>query len=228
MWLTARKLSEFESPVVFAPHDPHVVFGWRDLSGSPIRAQQSTIGLQPIHDSTGYNGHPTIVFDGGDDYLKLPTLTAPFDAGLSLFMAVQQEKVGGCSSFFEASNGPLLDAIGLGQVNGALTYQVGDTTLSEASAGLLVGTPQLVAVVHEPGRSARLRIDGEPAGEAVLDVPVRRAREQAFLGRSLDAACTGFAGRMSEVMLYHRAVNDEELLQIERFIRVRWELSAPD
>lgn len=209
LWLNAEAAIE----------NPSLV--WKDWTAS-IPVTQTASNLVPKLDPAGFNGKPTGVFDGVDDYLNLPPMKANFAGGLSIFMAVQQDRSGFCTTFFDASNGPELDDIALGQVGGALLYEVYQTYIDDSTHKALLGVPQVVVAVHETSQEAHLRSNSLSEGELLMGLPAPVTREQVFLGRSLYGSCVPFAGRISEILLYERAVSDAELTRIEGYLQMRW------
>ena len=200
-----------------------VVSKWEDASGHARHALQTATNLRPKLAATGFNGKPAIVFDGTDDYLKLPTLPGNFENGLSAFVVAQQDADdGGCAGFFEASNGPEIDDIHIGVWQGAMQYEIFDHDLHPVDYPVLVGKPELLAAVHQPSTLAQLRRNSNSLGDAQMPLPITKEREQVFLARTAYGECHAMPAHIAEVLLYSRAVTDDELVSIETYLQKKW------
>jgi hypothetical protein len=202
-----------------------VVAKWEDASGHARHALQTATNLRPVRDAHGLHDKPAIVFDGTDDYLKLPALPANFEKGLSAFLVAQQDADvddGGCAGFFEASNGSEIDDIHIGVWQGAMQYEVFDQELHPTDYPVLIGAPELLGVVHQPSTAVQFRRNSNSLGEAQVPLPVTIERNQVYLGHTAYANCLALPGRLSEVLLYSRAVSDDELVGIESYLQKKW------
>lgn len=204
-----------------------VVSVWKDRSANKRDALQTAINYRPKLGSAGLGGKPAIVFDGNDDYLKLPSLPGDFSHGVSIFTVSQQDVDDGtCTAFFEASNGPEIDDVHLGAWQGALQYEIAAEYLHATEQPLLVGTPQLLAVVHQTSESLQLRRDSNALGEDSFALPTTIPRQDVFIGRTDYADCTPYNGSISELLVYSRAVSDAELIEIETYLQKKWACCA--
>jgi hypothetical protein len=199
-----------------------VVSGWKDSSGHSRNALQTASNYRPTLVSDALSGKPAVVFDGVDDYLKLPALTLDFSAGFSAFIALQQDDTDVCDAFFEASNGPEIDDLHVGIWEGSMQYEVGDPFLHATDYQLDFGTPELLSVVQQPSGPVQARRNANGLGEGDFPVPGSMRREQAFIGHSLYRDCGSFKGRIGELLIYSRAVSDEELVDIESYLQTKW------
>ncbi len=200
-----------------------VVAKWEDASGHARHALQTATNLRPKLDAQGLNGKPAIVFDGTDDYLKLPTLPGDFSKGVTAFVVAQQDSDNGsCAGFFEASNGPEIDDVHVGFWQGAMQYEVADQYLHATDYPLVVGKPELIAVVHETSTAVQLRRNSSSLGDSQFPLPATKAREQVYIARTAYADCVAMAGRIGELVLYSRAISDDELINIETYLQKKW------
>lgn len=71
---------------------------WNDKSGNARNASQSTPGNRPSYQATGFNGKPTVRFDGINDQLDLVQFAQV--SGQQIFMVVDTSLIG--SDFREA------------------------------------------------------------------------------------------------------------------------------
>lgn len=201
-----------------------VVAGWKDRSGNARHAAQTAVNYRPKLVADGFNGKPTVLFDGEGTYLKLPTLPGDFTRGVSIFAIGQQEADDGtCMSLFEASNGPEVDDVHLGTWENALLYEVYADTLHPTGTPLLLGKPQLLAAIHQMNTGVQLRRNSNGVGEGNVALPVTIPRELVYLGNTEYATCKRYAGSLSEILVYSRGVNDEELVEIEAYLQKKWD-----
>lgn len=204
------------------------VSGWADQSGHHRDALQTAGNLRPKLVDGALAGKPAVVFDGSPtegDYLKLPTLDASFAQGVSMFVAGQEASetdAQPCEGFFEASNGPEVDDIHIGTWQKSLIFEVYQLYINDTSFPLLFDKPQLVSAVLDVNRVAQVRRNTNHVGEGELDLPVDVPRTEVFLGRSLYKECVPLHGVIGEVIVYSRAVSDQELVQIESYLQQRW------
>ena len=201
-----------------------VVAGWKDRSGNARHAAQTALNYRPKLVADGFNGKPTVVFDGQDRYLKIPTLPGDFTRGVSIFAIGQQEAdEGPCTGLFEASNGPEIDDVHLGTWDNALLYEVYADTMHPTDEPLLLGKPQLLAAVQQMNTGVQLRRNSNGVGEGNLALPATIARELVYLGKTEYSNCKPYDGRLSEILVYSRGVNDAELVEIEAYLQKKWD-----
>jgi hypothetical protein len=201
-----------------------VVSVWKDRSAHKRDALQTAVNYRPNFGSNVLNGKAAIVFDGADDYLKLPSLPGDFSHGVSIFTVAQHAvDDGSCTAFFEASNGAEIDDVHLGAWQSALQYEVDVNYLHPTDQPLLVGTPQLLGVVHQTSESLQLRRNSSALGEASFALPVTIPRQDVFIGRTDYKDCTAYNGSVGELLVYSRAVSDAELIEIESYLQKKWD-----
>jgi hypothetical protein len=200
-----------------------LVAGWKDNSGHARNALQTAANYRPRLDMTALNGMPALVFDGTDDYLKVPSLPGDFSHGVSIFAAMQQATDPGiCTGFFEASNGPELDDVHLGVWESAMLYEVADSYFKAADYPLVLGKPEVLAAVHQTTGALQIRRDSNALGESTFALPVVVPREQVLIGSTAYAECTPLNGNIGELVVYSRAVSDAELIEIETYLQKKW------
>jgi hypothetical protein len=200
-----------------------VVATWKDRSAHQRDALQTAVNYRPKLGKSALGGKAAIVFDGVDDYLKLPALPGDFSHGVSIFVVAQQDADdGSCSGFFEASNGSEVDDLHLGFWQGALQYEVFENYLHPTDQGLIVGKPELLAVVHQTTETAQLRRNSNAVDEDKLLLPKTIAREDVYIGHSDYTDCKAYPGSIGELLVYSRAVSDAELIEIESYLQAKW------
>lgn len=204
-----------------------VVASWKDRSGHGRDALQTAVNYRPKFVNDAFAGKAGIVFDGEDDYLKVPALPGDFSHGMSIFFAGQQEtNPDSCTAFFEASNDAEVNDVHLGVWDGVPLYEVLENIVHPVDHPILLGQPELLAVVHQATRAVQMRRNSAGLGEGTFDVPETIPREQVFIGRSLYGGCQTFHGSVAELLVYNRGVTDPELVAIESYLQTKWTCCA--
>jgi hypothetical protein len=207
--------------------DGHVQV-WQDQSGNLNNANQAGVSLRPAYLATGFNGRPTLEFDGQGQFLKFPDGFGDFSQGLTGFI-VAKPSASECASMVELSNGSEIDDIALGMWQNKWTYEVEVPYLQLGSVDL--ERFSLYAVNHPPAGATELRIDGSTLNTLEMPVPVVPAsgiRQHDFVGHTLYGGCNYFKGQISEIILYSRSLNHSELSAIEEYLDAHWALSEQD
>jgi hypothetical protein len=201
-----------------------VVTVWKDRSGHQRDARQTAANYRPKLDQSALNGKAAVVFDGVDDYLKLPALPGDFSQGLSIFVMAQQDSDDGrCAGFFEASNGPEIDDVHLGFWEGLMQYEISSDQLHPLDQPILLNAPELLAVVHQTTLGVQMRRNSNGLGETSFALPAVAERTDVFIGHSDYTLCKAFPGRIAELLVYSRAVDDAELIDIESYMQKKFD-----
>jgi hypothetical protein len=195
---------------------------WKDSSSHRRNAFQSEAAWCPELASDVVGGKSAVVFDGDDDFLELAPLDADFTGGVSIFAVSLQTATGTCDGLFEASNGREIEDLHLGTWNAAPLYEVGDSYLHAADAPTVSGVPDLLTALHYPDTTVQLRRNSATLLEGEVALPPLVTRDEVLIGSSLYDVCTPWAGAIAELLVYSRAVEDEELVEIETYLQKKW------
>jgi hypothetical protein len=197
-----------------------VVDKWEDGSGASNHATQSANNVRPLLVAEAFGSRPAIEFDG-EDFLRLPEGFSDFSKGLSVFAFTQFDAMTTCSALFHLGNGPEVDDIELGQFNGDFLYEVADQyPVSDLFA---FGTPALMTLVHRPTTSVEMRWNQDLGANPTVTLPAAVTRTENVVGRSLYVDCSSMGGKLAELILYNRAVSDDELVEIELYLQQRYD-----
>ena len=201
--------------------DVDSVTEWADQSSAGSDATQSVLDLRPrlLSAGAGIGGIPSVEFDGADDFLTLPSGFGDFTDGISIFVVALLHTTDQCSAMLQFSNGSEVDDITLGQYNGQVLYEVADEYFG--GEAFPVGSAQLFALVHAPDGAFVLRRNGRPSSEGMSMLPAEIERTQNSVGNNNYSGCQTFPGLIAEVLIYDRAVANDELFTIERYLRDR-------
>jgi hypothetical protein len=199
--------------------DP-VVSAWADQSPSHFDARQSVAGKQPKWLLDGASGRAAVVFDD-DDYLSLPAGFTDFSRGVSAFGVAQIASTASCADILFLSNGPEIDDVSFGRHNGKAHYEVysGDLPGDDFPT---VG-PQMLSVVHGTDWNMALRLNGAPFATSNFEPPATILRLSNVVGRSLYQECGSINGAIYEILLYGRALDPGERVEVESYLQKRWD-----
>ena len=204
--------------------DGHVQL-WQDQSSNQTNAAQAGLNLRPAYLATGFNGRPTLEFDGQGQFLKFADGFGDFSEGLTGFI-VARPTASQCTTMVELSNGSEIDDISLGLWEDQWAYEVQATYVQSGHVDL--ERFSLYAVNHPPAGATELRIDGSTLKTLEMALPVVPAtgiRVNNFVGHTLYGDCHYFEGQISEIILYSRSLSHSELTGIETYLDAHWALS---
>ena len=203
---------------------------WLDQSGNQLDATQISPNFRPKYLATGFDGKPTIEFDGQSQFLKFADGFGDLGRGLTAFIVAKPTN-SDCASMVEFSNGSEVEDIAFGMWQNKWTYEVAANFVQNGAVDN--SNFSLYSLVHRAVGSVDLRNNGNLLANVSFDVPAvpeSKSRANNFIGHTLYADCGYFQGQISEIILYARPVTDKELLNIEAYLSQRWSLvgtSAP-
>lgn len=199
------------------------VTSWQDSSGNHRDAGQIALNYQPTLLPAGLAGKAAVVFDGVDDFLKLGALDVDFSAGVSIFIAMQQESTGNCDGYFEASTDSEQNDLHFGDWMDSFNYEVLEDVVQDTQYPVVLHQPQIAVAVQSATGWVQLRRNGNGAGERKSHLPERVERTQVFIGKTLYGNCSFLDGSVGELLLYNRGMADAELLAVEQYLRTKWD-----
>jgi hypothetical protein len=202
---------------------------WRDGSGGGRDAVAPADDLAPFVVSNGLGGRSAVRFDGGLRHLQLPDGTTPAGNGsYTVFVA------GSWDNTAATYNGVL----GWGGIYGAhLLVNPGghifhwfgfEGSSRVASPGVPNAAPAILTYVYAsvgraPGTLA-VYVNGTPLANAPAREPRDAESEGITLGRAPDFFGTNnpMLGYLGEVLVYGRALSDDEMDAVHEHLRQRW------
>jgi hypothetical protein len=196
---------------------------WADQSGKRRHATQTVADQRPKRVSVS-GSRSMIEFDGSDDTLSLADGFDDFEAGASFFAVVEVLGMPTCSSLLHLSNGLEEEDVDFGIRGYSLAYEVSDSYFNGPEAYDL--TQRIIAeIIHRTTTDglAELRVDGEYLHADTVVTPMVTTRYDNFIGRSLYEACSPLHARIGEILLYDRALADSERVEVEGYLRSRWQ-----
>ncbi len=176
----------------------------------------------PKIEADEYLGH-CLVFDGPDDYLKLPSMNADYSQGLTIMAWVYYDQIqqGVCACIIDLGNGEGHDNIFL-EVKGPDKFYAGVYAGTRPDADKRVLVPDaleprcwmhLALTIDAQGYAIPYK-DGHPLLEESkkmqLNRPQNVQRDSNFIGRS-NWDNEGFAGKMAHLRHYNRVLSADEI-----------------
>lgn len=224
LWLAADRGVEEEDGAVSR---------WEDQSGNDNTATQGIPGARPSRSiAVGGTGGgaadggtaelPMVHFDGVNDALDLGPGFADFDEGLSFFAVARLAEDLDCPAILSFHNGAEEDDVCFARNGGAPIYEVSDSEIQGDPGTFAPMQTALLSVVHTPPDLAEIRLNGSFVKSGQLALPANHQRRNNFVGRTLYAGCPLFKGEIAEIILYRRAVREDERAQIEEYLQSRW------
>ena len=202
------------------------VQGWQDQSENHTDATQSSVNARPAYLATGFNGQPTLEFDGQGQFLKFAEGFGDFSKGLSGLIVAKPTK-SDCASMLEFSNGSEIDDIAMGVWDNEWGYEVGEASIQTGKVDHT--TFSLYGAIHRSSAPSDLRINGSALSTLQIPLPIlpsSKLRANNFVGHSLYVGnCGYFQGQISEIILYSRVLTTIELSAIEKYLDEHWTLS---
>ena len=208
--------------------DGHVQ-AWQDQSGNQTNATQPTANVRPAYLPTGFNGRPTLEFNGQGQFLKFAAGFGDFGKGLAGFVVAKPTKTA-CASILEFSNGMEIEDISVHVWEDKWSYEVGSAFIQTGHVDQ--ARFSLYSVNHRMNGNADLRIGSSVIGTLQMPLPVlptSGVRENNFVGHTLyGEGCEYFTGQISEIILYSRSLTINELTTIENYLDAHWALADQD
>jgi hypothetical protein len=195
------------------------VTAWADLSGHHTDAVQTDATKQPSVGSSGPSGRSAVMF-GNDDFMSLPAGFGDFSLGISIFVVFSAEPTTMCVDAIDLANGPEIDDITIGRHMGNVHYEVAADGIT--GDPIPIGTPALASVVHTPDGTAQLRANGSPLAVGTFAPPASVTRLSNTIGRSQYADCGSLNGGIRELLVYNRALDNDERAHVESTLQTRW------
>jgi hypothetical protein len=202
---------------------------WEDQSENKLNATQQSANARPKYLPTGFNGSPTLEFDGVGQFLAFTAGFGDFSKGLAGLIVAKPTK-SDCASMLEFSNGSEIEDIAMGMFQDKWTYEVEAPFIQTGKVQLSVFS--LYAANHVQTGMGQVRINGatlDTLGMTLPTLPTSGVRANNFVGHTLYGSnCEYFKGQLSEIILYSRALGTLELIAIEKYLDSHWSLSTQE
>ncbi|MEO0468069.1 MAG: hypothetical protein AAF206_00505 [Bacteroidota bacterium] len=205
------------------------VLAWLDQSGGGWDATQADVSDRPVLSSDSINFHPSVFFDGNNDWMKINAAAGTLSDSCTIFVVVKGES--------ETQHGYYLSThlgggnrikFGHRRNTGQLIY---DDDSPDLTGGSYFGRTAMLSFVQDPDT----RIDGYFNGTAGTPWTSFSASgaDRASLGQEFDGqgndnqTSNHWHGKMAEIILYDWRLPDSLRQKVETYLAIRYGLSIP-
>jgi len=203
---------------------------WADQSGNSRNATQGTASSQPTLVSNALNGKPALSFDGVNDFM---TFTFPVNGltGMTLVLvgANSADKNGGSTNaessaiFWNETSSWGTVYLSPYQTNVKFRFGTGQTgNLPSYTRPTSIGSGFSISVATKNGTTDSLYVNGNLAvSQSGKLSTIAVSQSTGNLGRGYNNN-TYFPGRISEVLVYNRALSDSERQGVEAYLNSKY------
>jgi hypothetical protein len=188
---------------------------WTDLSVNNYHATQASENLRPKYKNSGINGNPVVAFDGVDDYL----ITSPFSAISQPNTVFVVWKANTRGLQFVVDGIANTNRHGIFQRTDRIEFFAGNS-VSYTDVGPLNGmitTAIFNGAGSEIWENGESKATGNIGSHSLTGITVgaRQAHSTGFLD-----------GDIAEILIYNRALNQNERIQIELYLDGKYALMS--
>lgn len=198
---------------------------WTDQSGNGNNLVQATGSKQPFYRAKDiqYNNLPSLVFDGTDDFLSIPSLL------FGVYTVVIVGRMSGTAAYLYAFNsassprytyGDLGYSMYSANVNGS-----GDSAYNYSSNWLITATPKTYVRRFDGTHAGdKLRINGSDISltDGLSGDPGTGTATSTFSLLAYNDGSGVAQGTIAEVIIYNRSLTDGEVVSLENYITGRY------
>jgi len=198
---------------------------WRDLSGKGADAEQANVDSQPVLSPTFVGGAPSVVFDGTNDFLRLPEGFSDVSEGLTAMFVVRSTGVRRWERILDLGRGTNNSRIFFGRSNTSndFLYSVG----LNAPSSIFPLNNTIFTVTHGTDGVAKIFVNGSLEAEVSgLALPAAILKTTNFIGESNYPSDEAFSGGISEIVFYNTALGDLERETFEQSIAGRYGIAS--
>lgn len=197
---------------------------WRDQSEAHQDAAPKEPANGPKLTASAVNKRPALLFNGGEDELRLPDGFEDFSAGLSLFTVGEPmtEPSEGWSYLFlaTAARGAARIELLLGRRKESDQIVFAAEDLQAQTRPYVPALPPAkgfegLCAIQEPSGALRLYKRGLPLATGQLLLPRKIVRTRNRVG-------SGLKGQVAEIILYNRSLSELERLGVEAHLKDRY------
>lgn len=200
---------------------------WADQSGAGNNVSQSTAALQPVLDLSAANGRPAVKFQGGGNVLQTSGLVAPADGPFSVLTFVSPTSIASPQTIYWQGGSSSTNGYGAGLTTPAnLSASWGGSSAQITQTDpAAVGKWYLVSTTYDQSFH-RMWVNGVSAGSAPK-VDSNFNGGVFSIGNYGPAPTQGFNGDIAEVLVYNRALSDDERSSAERYLKYKYGRETP-
>jgi hypothetical protein len=214
----------------------NAVSQWQDQSGNGVHASQSAAGNQPTLAAAGVNGRPALQFDGIGDFLTFPLpLNGLGGMTLCLVGANTTARTGGSSG---AENAAIFwneaepwGSVYLTPFQDRVQFRFGtkqEHNWPTYSRPTTLGNAASINIATKNGATDSLYVNGALVLQQGGKLNTIAATDEiGNLGRGFDDN-SYFPGTIAEVLVYRRALSDQERMSLEAYLQEKYSGAAPE
>lgn len=210
---------------------------WNDKSGNNYHATQTTSGNRPVINSSLFNGYRTVYFDGTSRFLNLGTALGTIKpANFSVFVvgkfAVTSSKTNMLGSMHSTGNAyTCWGDIGTARTanDGKIEYSfgIGSSYSWGVTTNSVIETNKWFSggFVYSGGSLPKWFVDGLEVPVSLLGGTATGCGGTAYsycLGRSGDYNGQYLNGNIAEVLIFKRALTEQEVYSINIYFKNKW------
>lgn len=239
LWLDATYINQ---------EDNTAVSTWEDKSGNGYDATQSTSANQPVFKKNIINGKPSILFDGVNDTLSVPSSTSIFkflhSTNSTIFLVCQAGLIASPElnmAFIHTATSPSGIGINVRYEDSGVNEDRLSQNIYYGTSGFVVSSNQTLSNTFPANQFNYANIVSKPSNAT----PSERSAIQINNGTirkgngdtntpvtsnsTLNLTLGGYTGAflngyISEILIYNKALTSGEIASIHNYIKSKWDL----
>ena len=220
LWLEASCLSALDLD------DNGKIIQWADRSGKDHHATQTEPSKRPEYHKEAWDGKPALVFNGISEYMTCPFIPAEGATSRTAIVVFQAFSAIGRNHIFHYGTSSEGLAYGMSFDNGKLESNYwGNFFVSDFQLWM---EPLIVSLRYD-GYYDEIYVNGTRVCKAdKLRNAIKLDTGTAYnlhIGSRIDPA-EYFHGKIAEVLVYDRALSDEERQKIEKYLSDKWNIEV--
>ncbi len=236
--LSAFKPTKFSGCALWLAADRGVttvdgkVSAWADQSGNGNHAAQTTANYRPLYVASAQGGRPTLRFDGSNDVLSVGSPSLPMGSSTRTgFVVVKRETSSTEGYIFKYGALSAFRSLGFcfahqGTTSAYLGYYAHDVFKSSASD--TSGTIWTFGNSESNVSSSFLYKNGSSQMPLTLfgsDGTINTTAGAMYIGDFSDAHSYPFYGDISEIIIFNRALTDNERIKVEQYLSGKYAIT---
>jgi len=194
---------------------------WNDLSSNGNNGVQATAARQPVLVNSALNGQPVLRFSGGAANLSIPHNASLNPSQITMIAVAKQNTTSGTAL--------IMSKLANSSVNNYALYFVNGTTPSvivgsgAGSGPLTMGSYGVLAASYNLSQM-RMWINGTQTSSTPYTAAMGGGTNPLTIGGN--GGTLGLTGDIAEVMVFNRALSDNERKEIEVYLYQRYAVGA--
>lgn len=204
------------------------VTDWQDMGPSKNNAAQATSSAQPTLTTNAINGHPTVTFDGTDDFLQISANLSNFQ-GANVFIVTKPNNSSANARFFEFCNGSASNNIYMSQPNSTdvsfYCYSGSSSSNITSTSAVSTSQYQLVEGYQDNNGKGQILTDGVLGASGSLNNAAGATRNNNYIGRD-QGNSVFFQGEIAEILIYRQTMTELDRYRVRGYLYARYALKV--